>query len=431
VPDAVDTSRAAVLAMTTTPVKADWDLWSPLWQRMGGRRGLLATLRSATLSPCRMRITIVLPEANMSGGIRVAAIYAERLHRRGHQVFVVYPEHYKQRLRRKVGSWLRGNGWPRDDGDGPSHLDIGGYERKMLRPWQPVTDAHVPDADIVIATWWETAEWVAALSPRKGTKVYFIQGYEILTAEHVQRLKATWCLPMHKIVVSSWLQDVARSEFGDPCVSMVPNSVDLEQFNALPRAKRSIPRVGMVYSREGHRGCDISLKAFALAAQERSNLELLAFGQTQPNQALPVPSGARFTLSPSPQELARLYASCDAWLFGSRQEGFGLPILEAMACRTPVIAAPAGAAPELLKSGGGVLVRPEDSVDMSRAILKMCDLSDSEWAAMSARAYATACSYSWDDATDRFLGALDVAIERHKRGELDARVYWASMKNLG
>ncbi len=370
----------------------------------------------------------------MSGGIRVAAAYAERLNRRGHHVFVVYPEPYQQKLTRKVGSWLRGYGWPKDVGEGPSHLDIGDFERKVLRPWQPVTDAHVPDADIVIATWWQTAEWVAALSPRKGIKVYFIQGYETSTgmdAMHVARLKVTWSLPMHKIVVSSWLQEVARSEFGDSRVSVVPNSVDLNQFNAPPRSKRSLPTVGMLYSVEGHRGCDISLKAYALAAQARPKLQLLAFGQSPPTPALPLPDGAQFTHRPSPTDLARLYASCDVWLFGSRQEGFGLPILEAMACRTPVIATPAGAAPELLKPGGGVLVRPEDPVDMSRGIVNVCDASDAEWTAMSERAYATACSYSWDDATDGFLAALDLAIERHKRGEFESSARLTPAKNFG
>jgi glycosyltransferase involved in cell wall biosynthesis len=368
-----------------------------------------------------MRITIVLPEANMSGGIRVAAVYAERLHRRGHQVVAVYPEARKPGLSRKIRSWVRGNGWPEYVPEGPTHLDIGGYERKVLRPWRPVTEADVPDADIVIATWWETAEWVANLSPRKGTKVYFIQGYEIFNGYEVERLKATWGLPLHKVVVSSWLQEIARSKFSDPSVSVVPNAVDREQFTAPPRSKRSIPRVGMVYSGGGLKGCDISLKAYALAARVRTDLQLLAFGQLPPTPELPLPEGTQFTLLPAPDQLKTLYASCDAWLFGSREEGFGLPILEAMACRTPVIATPAGAAPELLKSGGGWLVRPEDPEDMSRAILKICDASESEWAAMSAQAYATACSYSWDDATDDFLRALELALEREKRGELSRR----------
>jgi glycosyltransferase involved in cell wall biosynthesis len=348
-------------------------------------------------------------------------MYADRLQKRGHQVVVIYPEPRKPRLRRKVRSWLKGNGWPKALLDGTTHLDNGEYERRVLSPWRPVTDVDVPDADIVIATWWETAEWVAGLSPSKGTKVYFIQGYEIFTGYQVERLQATWFLPMHKVVVSSWLKDVARSKFGDNHVSVVPNSVDLEQFNAPPRAMRSIPQVGMVYSGGGLKGCDISLKAYSLAAQVRPDLQLLAFGHEPPTAELPLPDGARFTLRPAPLQLSSLYASCDAWLFGSREEGFGLPILEAMACRTPVIATPAGAAPELLKSGGGWLVRPEDPKDMSRAILDLCDTSGTDWEAISARAYATAGSYSWDDATDGLLRALHTALERARRGELTTR----------
>jgi len=369
-----------------------------------------------------MRITIVLPEANLSGGIRVAAVYAERLHWRGHQVTVVHPVPRKKKLSGKVRSWIKGKGWPVDVPAGPSYLDAAAYERRVLSPWRPVTEVDVPDADVVIATWWETAEWVARLSPKKGTKVYFIQGYEVFVGYEVERLKATWSLPFHKVVVSSWLEEIARSKFGDLCVSVVPNSVDIEQFNAPPRSKRIRPRVGMVYSHERLKGCDISLKAYALATQARTDLQFLAFGQTPPTPQLPLPETGSFTLRPTPQQLSSLYASCDAWLFGSREEGFGLPILEAMACRTPVIATPAGAARELLKSGGGWLVRPEDPEDMCRAIVNLCDTSAAEWEAMSARAYATACSYSWDDATDRLLRALDTALERDKRGELKPRL---------
>ncbi|MGC8714943.1 MAG: glycosyltransferase [Leptodesmis sp.] len=49
------------------------------------------------------------------------------------------------------------------------------------------------------------------------------------------------------------------------------------------------------------------------------------------------------------------YSACDAWLFPSRYEAVGLPILEAMACRTPVIGTPAGIAPEMLSDGAGIL----------------------------------------------------------------------------
>jgi glycosyltransferase involved in cell wall biosynthesis len=365
-----------------------------------------------------MRITIVLPESNMSGGIRVAGIYAERLCQRGHKVVVVYPNRRQPTLASKVRSWLAGKGWQRLSPPGPSYLDQGAFEQRVLSRWRSVIDSDLPDADVVIATWWETAEWVAELSPRKGTKVILIQGYELNGSATDGRLKATWTLPMHKIVVSSWLADIAREEFGDGCVSLVPNAVDLKQFNAPPRGKHSFPTVGLVYSGGGIKGCDVSLSAYAQAVQTLPDLRLVVFGHRLPLASLSLPEGASFALRPPPDHLKTLYASCDAWLFGSRREGFGLPILEAMACRTPVIATPAGAAPDLLKSGGGLLVRSDDPADMSRAILQICRLPDPEWRAMSARAYAIASSYTWEDATDRFLAALDLATERARRGEL-------------
>ena len=45
-----------------------------------------------------MRVTFVLPYAGMTGGNRVLAIYAERLHRRGHEVTVVSEPQAQRRL---------------------------------------------------------------------------------------------------------------------------------------------------------------------------------------------------------------------------------------------------------------------------------------------------------------------------------------------
>ena len=77
-------------------------------------------------------------------------------------------------------------------------------------------DADLPDADIVIATWWETAEWVNALSPAKGRKVYFIQHHEVFSYLPVERSRATYRLPLHKIVISRWLKDLMEQPIRRP-----------------------------------------------------------------------------------------------------------------------------------------------------------------------------------------------------------------------
>ena len=108
-----------------------------------------------------------------------------------------------------------------------------------------------------------------------------------------------------------------------------------------------------------------------------------------------------------PQDLLReKYASCDAWMFASRDEGFGLPILEAMACRTPVIGTPAGAAPELIGRGSGKLVKAGDAESMAAAIVEMARMPEGEWRRMSEMAHATATGYTWEDATDKFEAAV-------------------------
>jgi len=369
-----------------------------------------------------MKITFIIPHAGSAGGIRVIAIYADRLQKLGHEVLVLSRPRRQPSLSQQVRSLLRGQGWIVKPKMPSTYFDNLNIEHRILDRPRPVTDVDVPDGDIVVATWWATAEEVATLSESKGAKVYLIQHHEIWGSLPKERVEATYSLPLHKITISPWLVDIMRTRYGDYHVSLVPNSVNTEQFHAPPRSKQTIPTVGMVYRRPKWKGCDISLKAFSLAAQHIPNLRLVAFGTTEPLPDLPLPPGTEYVRQPPQHKIKDVYAKCDAWLFGSRLEGFGLPILEAMACRTPVIGTPAGAAPELLSDGGGILVKPEDPEDMARAIEQICQLSEPEWQAMSDAAYAKASSYTWDDAAQLCEQAFYTAIERTKRGDFSNKV---------
>ncbi|MEQ9237520.1 glycosyltransferase family 4 protein [Coleofasciculus sp. E2-BRE-01] len=365
-----------------------------------------------------MKITFVTADYfSLAGGMRVIAIYADQLKRRGHEVLVVSTAKAQPSLLRRVKSLLKGEDWISVPKRQLSYFDQLDVPHVVLDHLGPVTESDVPDADVIVATWWETAEWIATLSTAKGVKVYFIQHHEVFDYLPKGRVDATYSLPMHKIAISKWLVELMKTQYGDGNISLVPNSVDTQQFSTPPRGKQPIPTVGMVYSPVYWKGCDISLKAFSLAAQKIPNLRLVAFGHSVPSSEFPLPLGSEYVHQPLQHTLKDMYGRCDAWLFGSRSEGFGLPILEAMACRTPVIGTPAGAAPELLSDCAGILVQPEDPEDMAGAIVKVCSLSDAEWQAMSDAAYAKASNYTWDEATELFEAALYKAIERHKRGD--------------
>ncbi len=214
---------------------------------------------------------------------------------------------------------------------------------------------------------------------------------------------------MHKVVICQWLADLARLEYGDEDVSLVPNSVGTNLFTALLRSKQPIPTVGTMYSIAAFKGCDIALKAVELARRDVPELRLLTYGMVPPIPSIPLPPNTQFSLDPPQDRLPSIYAGCDAWLFASLTEGFGLPILEAMACRTPVIGTPAGAAPDFLKDGRGILLKGTQPEEMAEAILTVCRLSEEDWRAMSDRAYSCISRYTWEDATDGFERALKTA----------------------
>jgi glycosyltransferase involved in cell wall biosynthesis len=268
-----------------------------------------------------------------------------------------------------------------------------------------VTDQDVPDGDVVIATWWETASWVARLGRAKGAKVHLVQDYETWGGP-VADVEAVYALPIPKIVISRWLEEQLVVRHQQKPFALTPNSVESDRFYAAPRGRQRVPTVGLLYAHASIKGSDIALKACELASRRLGNLRVRVAANVPMAPSVTLPPGADFTLRASDEQLRGIYSSCDAWLFASRCEGFGLPILEAMACLTPVIATPAGAAPELLSAGGGLLVPHENPQAMADAIEQVCCLPDPDWRALSSACRTIATRFTWDDATDEFEASL-------------------------
>jgi alpha-1,3-rhamnosyl/mannosyltransferase len=74
-------------------------------------------------------------------------------------------------------------------------------------------------------------------------------------------------------------------------------------------------------------------------------------------------------------DLLGLYDEATALTFASVYEGFGLPVLEAMARGCPVVAADAAALPEVI-AGAGILVSPDDSERWSQTMIQLMHDSD-------------------------------------------------------
>lgn len=102
---------------------------------------------------------------------------------------------------------------------------------------------------------------------------------------------------------------------------------------------------------------------------------------------------ARVLPRPSRQDLIALYRMAAAFAFPSWIEGFGLPILEAMTCGTPVVASDRGAIPEVLGEAG-LMADAEDPVGFARhleAVLSQPALAQG----LRERGLARAAQFSW------------------------------------
>jgi glycosyltransferase involved in cell wall biosynthesis len=116
---------------------------------------------------------------------------------------------------------------------------------------------------------------------------------------------------------------------------------------------------------------------------------------------------ARFLGKKSGLELAGCYAHADVFVFPSRTDTFGLVMIEALACGTPIAAFPVAGPIDIVTDAVGAL-----SEDLTRAIdaARYCD---------RAACAAYGASFSWEAATRQFLSGL-VALEEQQAESLAA-----------
>lgn len=366
-----------------------------------------------------MNITMIMASPAMAGGDRVCAIYAEKMIERGHHVNVIAPKKklltFKQQLKRLI----KGIGWIKVADQLQNHFDLLGVNVTYLESNRPVTGQDIPDADVVIATWWETAEWVAQFPSSKGAKVYFIQHHEVFPWLPVERARQTYSLPLHKITISNWLLRLMQNTYQDAVVSLVPNSVDTNLFFAPSRTKQIKPTLGFLYSDVQFKGIDTALKVIDQVKKRLPELRVICFGSYKPSQNALLPDYFEFEYQPQQSRLREIYGQCDVWLCCSRSEGFHLPPLEAMACRCPIVSTKVGGPEDIIKQGeNGFLCEIDDIDNLTDAVMCVLNSKEEEWLVLSDEAYATATQYSWNDAAELFEQGLILAINKQQNNQL-------------
>jgi glycosyltransferase involved in cell wall biosynthesis len=161
-------------------------------------------------------------------------------------------------------------------------------------------------------------------------------------------------------------------------VRVVPVGVDTTTF-APPTSPRVPGRIVAVSSSDSPmKGVRVLLEAVAKLGTER-DVELVVVGQPKADgpvaravDDLGIGDAVRFVTGLSDPALAELFGSAEVSVVPSLYEGFSIPAVEALACRTPLVASRAGALPEVV-GDCGVLVEPGNPSALAGALAELLD----------------------------------------------------------
>jgi glycosyltransferase involved in cell wall biosynthesis len=353
------------------------------------------------------KINFVLPALSTKpgGGTKIMYEYANRFSLKGYDVTVI---HSIKRPFKKARTplWLR-------------HLLLRLKKKQTWFTFSPnvktklvkeITDAHMPDADVVISTWWQMTYAVADLSDHKGKKFNFIQDYEIWTGQE-ERVKESYKLGVQNIVIAKYLADLVTKISGQTPIH-IPNAIDTGVFKLeMPIAERDPYSVIMLYSEEPRKGSSFGLEALMKVKEKCASLSVTFFSTFK--RPLSLPDWIIFEQRPN--NLPELYNRHAIFISPSIGEGWALPPAEAMACGCAVVCTNIGGHHDYaINNETAILVEPRDVEYMADSILRLINEPDIH-KRLSSNGHSNITSqFGWDSSVkkmeDAFLKSFSIVV---------------------
>jgi glycosyltransferase involved in cell wall biosynthesis len=193
---------------------------------------------------------------------------------------------------------------------------------------------------------------------------------------------------------------------------VVPNGVDLELFK--PCRKRGLrekfehyPVMLNLTAYNNLKGRDLLIKSFKIIKRKYLKAALIAVGLGYSSEDVISMDYIQYN------HVSQLYCNADFYLLTSKHESFGLPIIEAFATGTPVIAYEKNdARQELIRnSGAGLLFRD------ARTLIQAVDEVLNNWESYSMRGVEYARKFDWRTIAKEYVDIYGKAIESGKDSE--------------
>lgn len=317
-------------------------------------------------------ITFLFPSPGLSpaGGYKVVYEYANRLASDGFGVNIVYAGSIfwsKKPLYYKITNCIR-----------YIQRSILGYS---CRQWFALDHRvkevyalslnyrHVPKSDIYIATSPYTAMYLNEYPIDSSCKYYFIQGYENWGGVTDELLRHTYHYDLRIIVISRWLGKVMEEE--QVHYDIVTNGFDFNYFHlTVPIQNKNKYEVVMIYSPIENKGCKYGFDALKKVKKIFPQLHVTLFGSVaEPND---LPEWFVYYYQPDKDLHNQILNNAAIYLATSFQEGWGLPIGEAMICGQAVVCTDNPGYREMAVANENALISPiKDSGSLAQNIERL------------------------------------------------------------
>ena len=267
-----------------------------------------------------MRITYVTEDTGLWGGIGVIFQHLELLAGAGHDVFLTTP--------------ASGPDW--------YPLKVPVHTIKSLDP------SLIPDADVIVATYWSTIKPVS--ESKKGIPVHLCQGYEASLKELSaikSKIDEVYSIGLPVLTISRHLSAFVKERFNAEAYyigQMVNRKIFYPQRNLLKRLLMHFSRPSrllIVGPFEGsYKNIPTILRGISLANNKLKNpLDIIRVSQfplSREEEQIIKPTEYHYRIPY--YRMGNIYRSSDILIsLSTEAEGFGLPVLEAMACGIPTI----------------------------------------------------------------------------------------------
>jgi len=280
-----------------------------------------------------VKITFLAPHTRISGGIKTIFRLAAGLQDLGHEVSVVV-----NKIKDPVMSWYP---FTKMNFALYDARKIGGTIKKELY--------HRCDCIINFGDG-------PGIETSPAKKILFFQGF-VTEDRKLERknLRSKYdCI----IVTSNWLYNIAK-ESGAKNIVIIPPGLD-EMYGPEHVTSNRVPVIGGLYHTLSTKNVDmfseIVVRLFT-EYEQKCHALLVSSSVVPPLEKLEYYNIPYSTIvNPPVQLLPFVYSSCSVWVSTSKNEGFGLTNLEAMACKCPVVWMHNGGLQEFMKSGTNCII---------------------------------------------------------------------------